>query len=59
MRFALLLVLTTVMAACSASAQIVLQRKASYDGEPPAVVLLLTGMAALPFVLRKRRSLEL
>ena len=55
MRFALMLVTTTVMAASSASAQILLERKASYPGEPPAVYLLLTGMLALPLVLRKRR----
>jgi hypothetical protein len=59
MRFVLLLVSTTLMAASSASAQILLERKASYDGEPPAVFLLLTAMVALPFVLRKRRAQEL
>jgi len=59
MRFALLLLSTTFMAASSASAEILLQRKASYDGEPPAVFLLFTAMVALPFVLRKRRSEEL
>jgi len=59
MRFALLLVSTTLMAASSAGAQVLLERKANYDGEPPAVFLLLTAMMALPFVLRKRRAQEL
>ena len=59
MRSVFLLVLSTVVTVSSASAQILLQRKANFDGEPPTAILLVTALVALPFVLRKRRSQEL